>query len=205
MPNAITDGPAPDSSLIIDETIKRLYDHDSPLSITQPFESSPEEISLPAAIRSTGKHWLSPYRHTGKAAKAILAFGLALAGTIAAAVFQEPVSVAPGRSSLHVSPPEMAPAAGPSLLLIAFCTLLVVLFAEVEGEKTGKEKDWQDKATAMLVALVGTVLVAVLKTPIDAAADGEGGPPNYVILMLVLESMLFFSLSDGFAHHDDDA
>ena len=37
------------------------------------------------------------------------------------------------------------------------------------------------------------------------AADGEGGPPNYVVLMLVLESMLFFSLSDGFAHHDDDA
>ena len=204
MSNAITDGRMRD----IDEKTKRVHDPvgESPLSITQPFESSLEEISLPAAIRSTGKHLLSPYRHTGKVAKTILAFGLALAGTIAAAVFQEPVSVAPGRSSLHVSLPEIDLAAeGPSLLLIAFCTLLVVLFAEVEGQKTGKEKDWQDKATAMLVALVGTVLVAVLKTPVDAAADGEGGPPNYVVLMLVLESMLFFSLSDGFAHHDDDA
>ena len=197
-----------DSTLIIDQKTKRLYDPigESPLSITQPLEASFDEIALPQALRSSGKHLLSPYRHTGKPAKTVLAFGIAIIGTLAAAAYQEPVSDAPGRSSLQLSLPVMDLVAEvPSLLLIAFCTLLVILFAEVEGNKTGKEKDWQDKATALLVALVGTVLVAVLKAPMDAAADGEGGPPNYVILMLVLETMLFFSLSDGLAHHDDKA
>ena len=67
---------------------------------------------------------------------------------------------------------------------------------------------WQDTATAVLVALVGTVLVALLKVPAmqgsAVSADEVGGPPNYVIIMLVLQSMLFFSLSDSRAHDDDE-
>ena len=190
----------------VDQKTKRLHDPIgwSPLSITSQLEETFAEISLPQALGSTGKHFLSPYRHTGKCSKTVLAFAIALFGTLAAAVFQEPLSGA-GRSHLRLSLPEIDVAAEvPSLLLIAFCTLLVVLFAEVEGEKTGKAKEWQDKATAVLVALVGTVLVAVLKEPLDST-DGDGGPPNYVIFMLVLESMLFFSLSDGRAHDDDKA
>merc|ERR1712166_1676455 len=85
---------------------KRLYDPigTSPLSITQPLEESFAEISLPQALGSTAahKHLLSPYRHTGKCAKALLAFALALVGTLAAAVLQAPMSGV-GRSSLSDS------------------------------------------------------------------------------------------------------
>jgi hypothetical protein len=98
-----------DSTLIIDQKTKRLYDPigESPLSITQPLEASFDEIALPQALRSSGKHLLSPYRHTGKPAKTVLAFGIAIIGTLAAAAYQEPVSDAPGRSSLQLSLPVM--------------------------------------------------------------------------------------------------
>lgn len=130
------------SHLIIDQKTKRLYDPvgESPLSVTQPLEESFAELSLPAALGSIGKHFFSPYRHTGKGAKTVLAFSIALVGTLVAAVFQEPVSSV-GESSLTLLPEMSFVAEAPSLLLITFCTLLVVLFAEVEGKKVGKEKD----------------------------------------------------------------
>lgn len=98
---------------------KRLYDPigTSPLSITQPLEESFAEISLPQALGSTAahKHLLSPYRHTGKCAKALLAFALALVGTLAAAVLQAPMSGV-GRSSLSL--PDSAIAELPYVLLV---------------------------------------------------------------------------------------
>ena len=87
-----------------DASVVKPYVHgltgESPLSVTQPMAESFAEISLPKALGSTSAHnLLSPYRHTGKGAKALLAFALALIGTLAAATFQSPVSGV-GKSSL---------------------------------------------------------------------------------------------------------
>ena len=88
-----------DSALITEAKTKKLYaPFESPLSVTQPVEESFAEIWLPQSLGLTGKHLLSPYHHTGKGAKTVLAFATALVGTVAAAVLQEPVGCA-GRSS----------------------------------------------------------------------------------------------------------
>ena len=109
--------PGRDATVVMEVNTKRLYDPigTSPLSITQPLEESFAEISLPQALGSTAahKHLLSPYRHTGKCAKALLAFALALVGTLAAAVLQAPMSGV-GRSSL----PDSAIAELPYVLLV---------------------------------------------------------------------------------------
>ena len=105
-----------DVSVVMDVSTKRLV-YESPLSITQPLEESFAEISLPKALGSTAahKHLLSPYRHTGKGAKALLAFALALIGTLAAAALQAPMSGV-GRSSLSL--PDSVVAELPYVLLV---------------------------------------------------------------------------------------
>lgn len=108
-----------DVSVVMDVNTKRLYDPvgESPLSITQPLEVSFAEISLPKALGSTAapKHLLSPYRHTGKCAKALLAFALALIGTLAASALQAPMSGV-GRSSLSL--PDSIVAELPYVVLV---------------------------------------------------------------------------------------
>ena len=67
----------------------------------------------------------------------VLAFVTALVGTVAAAVLQEPVGCV-GRPSLSLPLLELDIVAEVICTLIALCTLLVVLLAEVEGEKAGR-------------------------------------------------------------------
>ena len=127
-----------DAALVADAKTKKLYvPVESPLSVTQPLEESFAEISLPQALGLTGTHLLSPYHHTGKGAKTVLAFATALVGTVAAAVLQEPVGCV-GRPSLSLPLLELDIVAEVICTLIALCTLLVVLLAEVEGEKAGR-------------------------------------------------------------------
>ena len=130
-----------DSALITEAKTKKLYaPFESPLSVTQPVEESFAEIWLPQSLGLTGKHLLSPYHHTGKSAKTVLAFAAALVGTVAAAVFQEPVGWV-GRPSLSMPLLKMDIVAEVICTLIALCTLLVVLLAEVEeveDEKTSR-------------------------------------------------------------------
>merc|ERR1711935_243125 len=107
-----------EATVFMDVNTKRLFDpSESPLSITQPLEESFAEISLPRALGSTGahKHLLSPYRHTGKCAKALLAFAIALVGTLAAAVLQAPL-IGVGRSSLSL--PDSFVAEIPYVLMV---------------------------------------------------------------------------------------
>ena len=139
---------------------------ESPLSVTQSLEPSFAEISLPQALVLTGKHLLSPHHHTSKSAKTVLAFATALIGTVAAAVFQEPVGC-DGRPTLSL-PVSMDIVAEVVFTLIAFGALLMVLLAEVEGDV-----EVEDEKTSRHFLMIEEEPLCV---PCETEASAQLGP-----------------------------